>query len=252
MTQEPRHHGFDDAESLPEGLQADLGTLYGASHEPPSRVDDAVLAAARARFDEINRHGGRASGRLTMVIRRIALVGGPLAAAAVLALVVWMTPWRPGQPQAPLPLPGTGRQQAQRMLDERVEDEMMADELAFEQSAREERLGLADRADDAGGDGATSVSADRGGRELARAAALASAPEAGASLRGGISLREDFDENGVVDMRDALAMAVVLEAGPWSMGEQWDLNGDGAVDADDVHVVALAAVDLERRGEVLR
>ncbi len=67
--------------------------------------------------------------------------------------------------------------------------------------------------------------------------------------------RADIDGNGRVDILDAFRLARSIEArGP--ADPQWDLNGDGLVDKDDVDLVASAAVRLEprlqaRRGETL-
>jgi len=55
--------------------------------------------------------------------------------------------------------------------------------------------------------------------------------------------RADIDGNGRVDILDAFRLARDIEArGP--ANPQWDLNGDGRVDKDDVDVVASAAVRL--------
>lgn len=260
MTEDRRHPSHDDAGRLPAALADDLRALYGASDEVPSRLDRSIRDAARRRFAEMS---GAATGRapgFSVVIRRIGMVGGPLAAAAILALVVWITPVRPGQPQGPLPVPGMGRQQAQRIIEDRVEEKMVGDRLDFEQSEREERLAFGADADDAiGGRGAAESLATMA--EAAPEAELAGARRADRSAApAGVApmaksrpaMREDFDLDGVVDIRDALAMAVVLEQGPWSMGGEWDLNHDGVIDADDVDVVAMAAVSLERHGEVVR
>jgi hypothetical protein len=257
MTEDPRHPSHDDADRIPAALGDDLRALYGASDEIPSRVDRSVMDAARRRFAEIDAGKSRRDG-FFVIVRRIGLVGGPLAAAAILALVVWITPVRPGQPQGPLPVPGMGRQQAQRMIEERVEEKMVGDRLDFERSERDERLAFGADADDAiGGRGAAESLATMA--EAAPEAELADARRADRSpapaapmAKSRPAMREDFDHDGVVDIRDALAMAVVLEQGPWSMGGEWDLNNDGVIDADDVEVVSLAAVDLERRGEVVR
>jgi len=55
--------------------------------------------------------------------------------------------------------------------------------------------------------------------------------------------RADVDGNGRVDILDAFQLARRVEArGP--VAPQWDLNGDGRVDKDDVDLVARAAVRL--------
>jgi hypothetical protein len=57
--------------------------------------------------------------------------------------------------------------------------------------------------------------------------------------------RADVDANGRVDILDAFQLARRIEArGP--VAPQWDLNGDGRVDRDDVNLVALAAVRLDK------
>ena len=62
--------------------------------------------------------------------------------------------------------------------------------------------------------------------------------------------RADVDGNGRVDILDAFQLARRVEArGP--VAPQWDLNGDGRVDKEDVDLVACAAVRLDAgfRGE---
>jgi len=60
------------------------------------------------------------------------------------------------------------------------------------------------------------------------------------ALAGG---RADVDANGRVDILDAFRLARDIEArGP--VASQWDLNGDGRIDKDDVDLVASAAVRL--------
>jgi hypothetical protein len=55
--------------------------------------------------------------------------------------------------------------------------------------------------------------------------------------------RADIDANGRVDILDAFQLARSIEAhGP--VASQWDLNGDGRIDKDDVDLVASAAVRL--------
>ena len=266
MTQEPPHPGSDEREDLPAGLEADLRSLYGTPGGVPERVDDRVMAAARERFAAMDVQAEGPRGGFSVVIRRIGLVGGPLAAAAILALVVWVLPGGPAVgPQGPLPTPGMGRQQAQRMLEERVEEKMVGDRLDFQLSEREEMFAFADELADDAAEGAGALPSESlaagadaevaSGRADADVFSREAAPPAApsrAAAKSRPSMREDFDRDGVVDMRDALAMATVLERGAWTMGAEWDLNGDGAVDAQDVDVVALAAVDLERHGEVLR
>ncbi|MCL5281723.1 MAG: dockerin type I domain-containing protein [Planctomycetes bacterium] len=57
--------------------------------------------------------------------------------------------------------------------------------------------------------------------------------------------RADVDANGRVDILDAFQLARSIEArGP--VAPQWDLNGDGRIDKDDVNLVALAAVRLDK------
>lgn len=53
----------------------------------------------------------------------------------------------------------------------------------------------------------------------------------------------DVDGNGLVDIRDAFAVARAIQAGHTTVPE-WDRNGDGKVDGADVDLIALTAVTL--------
>lgn len=55
-------------------------------------------------------------------------------------------------------------------------------------------------------------------------------------------LRGDFDQNGTVDILDAYAMARDLKTG--QALPQWDQNGDGKTDRQDVDLIAQTAVTL--------
>lgn len=55
----------------------------------------------------------------------------------------------------------------------------------------------------------------------------------------------DFDGNGRVNIVDAYQLARTLEE-TGRAGDDWDLNGDGTVDSDDVERLAMAAVRLKR------
>ena len=55
----------------------------------------------------------------------------------------------------------------------------------------------------------------------------------------------DFDRNGRVDILDAFKLARQIELAS-NTGTDLDINGDGLVNRDDVDVVALAAVSLEK------
>jgi hypothetical protein len=57
----------------------------------------------------------------------------------------------------------------------------------------------------------------------------------------------DFNRDGVVDVRDALALARAAEAGAL-LTAQFDLNGDGVIDRADADRVAALAVSLDGRG----
>jgi len=54
---------------------------------------------------------------------------------------------------------------------------------------------------------------------------------------------QDIDGNGAVDIVDAYLMAKAVNSGQ-KVPIQWDLNGDGIVDADDIRAVARTAVKL--------
>jgi hypothetical protein len=61
------------------------------------------------------------------------------------------------------------------------------------------------------------------------------------------ALVADFNRDGVVDVRDALALARAAEAGAL-LTAQFDLNGDGVIDRADADRVAALAVSLDGRG----
>jgi len=53
--------------------------------------------------------------------------------------------------------------------------------------------------------------------------------------------RKDIDQNGRLDILDAFALARHLQAGQQTR-QEWDFNGDGRVNTDDVDALARAAV----------
>jgi hypothetical protein len=55
----------------------------------------------------------------------------------------------------------------------------------------------------------------------------------------------DIDRNGRVDILDAFKLARHIETADRTETE-WDINGDGLIDRNDVDVVALAAVRLDK------
>jgi len=57
--------------------------------------------------------------------------------------------------------------------------------------------------------------------------------------------REDIDRNGRVDILDAFILARHIKSAGRPRDE-WDMNGDGALDRTDVDMIARAAVSLER------
>jgi hypothetical protein len=60
----------------------------------------------------------------------------------------------------------------------------------------------------------------------------------------------DIDENGRVDILDAFKLARHVELSGRTE-KKWDINGDGLVDRNDVDLVALAAVRLDKNKGVL-
>jgi hypothetical protein len=63
----------------------------------------------------------------------------------------------------------------------------------------------------------------------------------------------DVNRDGVVDILDALVLARQLESREVALDatgilRTWDINHDGAIDAQDVEAIAHAAVRLENRG----
>jgi hypothetical protein len=62
-------------------------------------------------------------------------------------------------------------------------------------------------------------------------------------VRSTITMREDADRDGRVDILDAFLVARRLESGE-GVERSWDVTGDGAVDQTDVDAIALAAVRL--------
>lgn len=55
----------------------------------------------------------------------------------------------------------------------------------------------------------------------------------------------DIDRNGRVDILDAFKLARHIESAG-TLQTEWDINGDGLIDRNDVDVVALAAVRLDK------
>jgi hypothetical protein len=71
------------------------------------------------------------------------------------------------------------------------------------------------------------------------------APTDGPQPAQPIAVAEDVDGNGTVNILDALVLAKRIEAATASES-QWDLNRDGLVDRQDVDVIAMAAVRLNK------
>jgi len=55
----------------------------------------------------------------------------------------------------------------------------------------------------------------------------------------------DIDENGRVDILDAFKLARYVESAERTE-KKWDINGDGIINSNDVDLVALAAVRLDK------
>lgn len=64
---------------------------------------------------------------------------------------------------------------------------------------------------------------------------------------GSAPVRERFNQNGHVDILDALVLAKQLKSGPVA-DLRWDVNGDGVVDERDLQAIAAQAVRLGKRG----
>jgi len=62
---------------------------------------------------------------------------------------------------------------------------------------------------------------------------------------GPMAAREDVDGSGRVDILDAFRLAKAVQADAAPEG-QWDMNGDGAVNQQDVDIVAQAAVAVRK------
>jgi hypothetical protein len=58
-----------------------------------------------------------------------------------------------------------------------------------------------------------------------------------------IALKNDINQDGAVDILDALALAREIQSA--EANPQWDMNGDSAVNQEDVDMVAMAAVKLK-------
>ena len=58
---------------------------------------------------------------------------------------------------------------------------------------------------------------------------------------------EDIDDNGVVDIRDALFLSRKVESHA-ELERQWDVNRDGVINRNDADSVAMVAVNLSRQG----
>lgn len=70
-------------------------------------------------------------------------------------------------------------------------------------------------------------------------------PRQASSRSAHVSIKEDFDGNGRVDILDAFALARQIESAR-KLKDKWDMNGDGIVDRADVDRIAMAAVSLKR------
>ena len=70
-------------------------------------------------------------------------------------------------------------------------------------------------------------------------------PSAPPAVAARASAREDIDASGRVDILDAFALARRIEAHD-AQNADWDINGDGAIDAADVDSIARAAVKIDR------
>lgn len=65
----------------------------------------------------------------------------------------------------------------------------------------------------------------------------------GPSVPAVVAAHKDIDGSGRVDILDAFALARKIEAGHGT-DSNWDVNGDGVVDQEDVDAIAAAAVSV--------
>ena len=98
------------------------------------------------------------------------------------------------------------------------------------------------------GNGANEASfsqlADRSSKQTAgQAGLLKSAADGSASLASAVIDQHDVDQNGVVNILDAFALARSVESHHSNL-LRWDQNGDGFADRNDIDLIAMRAVTL--------
>ena len=205
----------------PEALARALRRAYRGRVDVPPEVDEAMRARAHLPFARIRR-------------RRLLWLVVPAAAAATLAVIFYVGSAgdRPPSPAEPVPSvalhtaqPPTGPVPA--TPDTTPTDAAVPDVPAVAPPVQ---------------DATTSDTVP----PLAETAAPDASPvPPPAAVDAGRQVRaEDFNRDGRVDIRDALAMARRLRTGGLPPGE-WDLSGDGIVDRADVDRIARAVVAVE-------
>lgn len=220
---------------LPKNLIRDLKRVSHSEGDmpPPSRVDDAVFAAASTHFAKQPVLGESKPGVLGWIGRRplhSAWLGGALIAASVLVVVLVVSPNQPGpgdrsvameaqiEPEAPIAgdTPATA---AREMLDAAPEPPaplVLPEELAdsAESELADRVMGLARRR----------ARDDRTSQE---------------------QIRGDVDGDGAVTIADALLLARMVESSGGTLDEpRYDMLGNGSVSRADADAIARLVVRL--------
>jgi len=228
----PRNGSLD---SIPDPLRGDLKRAYHSDDTitPPSRVDDAVFAAASAHFAKPAVRTEPKPGVLGWIGRRpfrSAGLGGALLAASVLVVVMIVQPNQP--------TPGDRSVALDAFMEPGTDDtsESTAEELFSSPAASAPT--------------AARSAGDLAARDITLESELAEpladlAPLRRDALRSQASVRGDVNGDGVITIADALLLARMTEAAGGTLDDpRFDLLGNGSVSRADADAIARLVVRL--------